>query len=42
MPAPVLPKRWIVERTLRNDGCAFIRLAMMRIMLRRLAENASP
>ena len=54
MPAPVLPKRWIVERTFawisRNRRlardferyattvAAFIRLAMIRIMLRRLAE----
>jgi transposase len=54
----VLPKRWIVERTLawisRNRRlardferyattvAAFIRLAMIRIMLRRLAANASP
>ena len=50
----VLPKRWIVERTFawigRNrrlalnydDRAAFIRLAMIRIMLRRLAANASP
>ena len=53
----VMPKRWIVERTLawisRNrrlardferyarTGAAFIRLAMIRIMLRRLATNAS-
>ena len=53
MPAPVLPKRWIVERTFawisRNRRlardferyattvAAFIRLAMIRIMLRRLA-----
>lgn len=53
----VLPKRWIVERTLawisRNrrlardferyarTGAAFVRLAMIRIMLRRLAANAS-
>jgi transposase len=58
MPAPVLPKRWIVERTFawisRNRRlardferyattvAAFIRLAMIRIMLRRLAENAAP
>jgi transposase len=58
MPAPVLPKRWIVKRTFawisRNRRpardferkatmvAAFIRLAMIRIMLRRLAENASP
>ncbi len=54
----VLPKRWIVERTLgwisRNrrlmrdyerhtrKAVAFVRLAMIRIMLRRLAVNASP
>jgi len=53
----VMPKRWIVERTLawisRNRRLsrdferyastvvAFIRLAMIRIMLRRLAANAS-
>jgi transposase len=53
----VMPKRWIVERTLawisRNRRlardferyartvAAFIRLAMIRIMLRRLAANAS-
>jgi transposase len=53
----VLPKRWIVERTLawisRNRRlardferytrtvAAFVRLAMIRIMLRRLAANAS-
>ena len=53
----VVPKRWIVERTLawisRNRRlardferyastvAAFIRLAMIRIMLRRLAVNAS-
>ena len=53
----VLPKRWIVERTLawisRNRRLArdceryattvtaFIRLAMIRIMLRRLAANPS-
>jgi transposase len=53
----VLPKRWIVERTLacvsRNrrlsrdyerhsrTAAAFIRLAMIRIMLRRLAANHS-
>jgi transposase len=53
----VMPKRWIVERTLawisRNrrlardferyarTAAAFIRLAMIRIMLRRLAANAS-
>lgn len=53
----VLPKRWIVERTLawisRNrrlardferyarTATAFIRLAMIRIMLRRLAANPS-
>ena len=54
----VLPKRWIIERTLawisRNrrlakdferyarTTVAFIRLAMIRIMLRRLAANLSP
>ena len=53
----VLPKRWIVERTLawisRNRRLArdferytatvvaFVRLAMIRIMLRRLAANTS-
>jgi transposase len=53
----VLPKRWIVERTLgwisRNrrlmrdyerhtrKAAAFVRLAMIRIMLRRLAVNRS-
>jgi transposase len=53
----VLPKRWVVERTLawisRNRRlardferytttvAAFIRLAMIRIMLRRLAETTS-
>ena len=53
----VLPKRWVVERTLawisRNrrlardferyarTTAAFIRLAMIRIMLRRLAPNHS-
>jgi transposase len=45
----VLPKRWIVERTFawisRNRrparDFAFIRLAMIRIMLRRLAANTS-
>jgi transposase len=53
----VLPKRWIVERTLgwisRNRrlvrdferhlriAAAFVRLAMIRIMLRRLAATAS-
>jgi transposase len=53
----VMPKRWIVERTLawisRNRRlardferyartvAAFIRLAMIRIMLKRLATNAS-
>jgi transposase len=53
----VLPKRWVVERTLawisRNrrlardferyarTAVAFIRLAMIRIMLRRLAPNHS-
>jgi hypothetical protein len=52
----VLPKRWIVERTLawisRNrrlardferyarTGAAFVRLAMIRIMLRRLTRPA--
>ena len=51
----VLPKRWIVERTLawisrcrrlaRDDerhtrtAVAFVRLAMIRLMLRRLATN---
>ena len=51
----VLPKRWIVERTLawisRNrrlardyeryarKAAAFVRLAMIRLMLRRLAAN---
>ena len=51
----VLPKRWIVERTLawisRNrrlardyerharKAAAFVRLAMIRLMLRRLASN---
>jgi hypothetical protein len=55
MPAPVLPKRWIVERTFawisRNRRlardferyattvAAFIRLVMIRIMLRRLDED---
>ena len=46
----VLPKRWIVERTLAwishtrdleryaRSAAAFIRLAMIRIMLRRLAN----
>ena len=53
----VLPKRWIVERTLawisRNrrlsrdyerhtrKAASFVRLAMIRIMLRRLAANPS-
>ena len=53
----VLPKRWIVERTLgwisRNrrlmrdyerhtrKAAAFVRLAMIRIMLRRLAATPS-
>lgn len=53
----VLPKRWIVERTLawvsRNrrlsrdyerhtrKSAAFVRLAMIRIMLRRLTANPS-
>jgi len=53
----VVPKRWIVERTLawisRNRRlprdferyastvAAFVRLAMIPIMLRRLAANAS-
>ncbi len=53
----VLPKRWIVERTLawisRNRRlardferyattvAAFVRIAMIRIMLKRLAVNAS-
>lgn len=53
----VLPKRWIVERTLawisRNrrlardferyakTGAAFVRLAMIRIMLRRLTKPTS-
>jgi transposase len=53
----VLPKRWIVERTLawisRNrrlardferyarSAAAFVRLAMIRIMLRRLTKPAS-
>ena len=53
----VLPKRWIVERTIgwvsRNRrmardferhcriAAAFVRLAMIRIMVRRLARNAS-
>ena len=53
----VLPKRWIVERTLawisRNrrlardyerhtrKAAAFVRLAMIRLMLRRLATNPS-
>jgi len=53
----VVPKRWIVERTLawisRNRRlardferyastvAAFVRLAMIRIMLRRLTANAS-
>jgi transposase len=53
----VVPKRWIVERTLawisRNrrlvrdferyasTAAAFVRLAMIRIMLRRLAVNGS-
>ena len=48
----VLPKRWVVERTFawisRNRRLArdferyAFRLAMIRIMLRRLAANASP
>ena len=54
----VLPKRWIVERTIgrisRNRrlardfdrpcriACAFVRMAMIRIMLRRLAAKPSP
>lgn len=53
----VLPKRWIVERTIgwvsRNRrlardferhcriACAFVRMAMIRIMLRRLATKPS-
>ena len=53
----VLPKRWIVERTLAwisrnrrltrdyerhtNKAAAFVRLAMIRIMLRRLAVTGS-
>ena len=47
----VLPKRWIVERSFAwisrdferyaTTVAAFIRLAMIRIMLRRLAANAS-
>jgi transposase len=53
----VLPKRWIVERTLawisRNrrlardferharKAAAFVRLAMIRLMLRRLAPSPS-
>jgi len=50
----VLPKRWIVERTIgwisrnRRDferhcriAAAFVRMAMIRIMLRRLAANPS-
>lgn len=53
----VLPKRWIIERTIgwvsRNRrlardferhcriAAAFVRLAMIRIMLRRLARKAS-
>ena len=53
----VVPKRWIVERTLAwishnrrlardferyaSTVAAFVRLAMIRIMLRRLAANAS-
>jgi transposase len=48
-----LPKRWIVERTFAwishcdferyaTTVAAFIRLAMIRVMLRRLAANASP
>ena len=52
----VLPKRWIVERTLAwishnrrlardferyaRTGAAFVRLAMIRIMLRRLTRSA--
>jgi transposase len=54
----VLPKRWIVERTigwiscnrrLAHDferhcriACAFVRMAMIRIMLRRLTAKPSP
>ena len=54
----VLPKRWIVERTLAWISCnrrlardferyattvvAFVRLAMIRIMLRRLASSHAP
>ena len=41
----VLPKRWIVERTLARDFeryattvAAFVRLAMIRIMLKRLTR----
>jgi transposase len=53
----VLPKRWIVERTLAwisrcrrlakdferhaRKGVAFIRLAMIRLMLRRLTAHSS-
>jgi transposase len=53
----VLPKRWIVERTLAwisrcrrlardyerhaRTAAAFVRLAMIRLMLRRLAANPS-
>lgn len=53
----VMPKRWIVERTLAwisrsrrlardferyaRTAVAFIRLAMIRLMLRRLAPNVS-
>ena len=53
----VLPKRWIVERTLGwishnrrlardferhcRIACAFVRMAMIRIMLRRLAPRPS-
>jgi transposase len=53
----VLPKRWIVERTIgwisrnrrlardferhRRTACAFVRMAMIRIMLRRLATQHS-
>ncbi len=54
----VLPKRWIVERTLAwisrcrrlardyerhaRKAAAFVRLAMIRLMLRRLAASPSP
>ena len=45
----VLPKRWIIERTFAwisrcrrlGTAIAFVRLAMIRIVVRRLARNAS-